>query len=72
MNWNQLKDKAKELGYKVNENMGEYTDGKTIECLSNYYTFWNNGTVCLQDSRAVICIKNRTPDQMWQIMEALK
>ena len=83
MNWNQLKEKAKELGYNLRgsksrhtENLSKgkmvfYEDGKFVyderidAFYYDYYDAEEYGDVHIIET-------DRTPDQMWQIMEALK
>lgn len=71
MTWEELCEKAKEIGYDYWHDNPHLT-GEDIQ-------FFKNGTIC-----AYICVEdcyysnyyeiayNRTPDQMYQIMEALK
>lgn len=61
MNWEELKEKAKELGANV-ELFGEFI------AVGDVY-FWNYGEVNILGR---VIAKDRTPDQMWQIMEALR
>lgn len=75
MNWNELKQKAKELGYvevcKIPRN-------KPITVLvKDGYGFYPEGIVEVDCSEEDDCCGypfayGRTPKQMWQIMEALK
>ena len=61
MTWEELCKKAKEMGAKVYEDLIVF-DRKF---------FWSYGVVepCDDD---VVFARDRTPDQMWAIMEALK
>lgn len=75
MTWEELKEKAKELGYKI---VTKYPWDKKEECICNgQYGFYKDGTVednCYLDDE--YCgrpfAENRTPDQMYQIMLALR
>ena len=60
MTWEELKEKAKELGYYMIGDEGIANDE---------FTFWQDGKV---DVDGVCVSDNRKPEQMWQIMEALK
>ena len=63
MTWKELVEKAKELGY-------EYDD--ELEKLTNqYYYFYKIGGEIFNVSFELIA-KDRTPDQMYQIMLALE
>ena len=69
MQWQELCEKAKEIGLEVYD----YWILDTEEGLDYYY----NGTIDLHfewsERDVTICFaKDRTPDQMYQIMEALK
>ena len=82
MNWDELKEKAKEIGNTVVED-GEYNHIIVPTPKSKRYrdirslSFYRNGTVsagvCFDDCVcSCIIAYDRTPDQMWQIMEALQ
>jgi len=60
MTFEELKEEAKKLGY--------YMIG--VEGITNdVFTFWQDGTIDVDGA----CVSDdRTPEQMWQIMEALK
>ena len=61
MTWEELCKKSKEIGAKVYKDLIVF-DG---------YCFWSNGIIePLHDD--VVFARDRTPDQMWAIMEALK
>lgn len=68
MNWEELVEKAKELGYEVSSFYGnrnqkyEYFEKRGI-------CFNSNGLV---ETRSDVIVANRTPDQMYNIMLALE
>lgn len=70
MTWDELKEKAKELGYKLTTKV-PYSEPE--ECLA----FYKDGT-CEFDCKdnSPLCgfpfVFDRTPEQMLMIMEALK
>jgi len=77
MTWKELKEKSKKLGYRVVMKI-EYD--REVECLvntkNNYYGFYRNGFCeikCHADDN--LCgtpfAFERTPAQMYAIMEAL-
>ena len=74
MNWEELKEKAKELGYGLREDDGDSPYlGSIIEYLENDsvdITFYDDGSV--ETDNGYILAENRTPDQMYQIMLALR
>lgn len=61
MTWKELCKKAKEMGAKVYKDL----------ILFNEMCFWSNGIIEPIWDDAVFA-RDRTPDQMWAIMEALK
>lgn len=61
MTWEELKEKAKDMGACV-EIFGEFF------CVGNVF-FWENGEVNILGT---VIAENRTPDQMYAIMEALR
>ena len=75
MTWEELKEKAKELGYEI---VIKYPYGKKEECICDgQYGFYRDGTVendCYLDDE--YCgspfAEDRTIDQMYQIMLALR
>ena len=75
MTWKELKERAKEFGYKI---VTKYPWDKKEECICNgRYGFYKDGTVeseCCLDNR--YCgrpfAEDRTTDQMYEIMDALK
>ena len=75
MTWEELKAKAKKIGYKV---IIKYPYGKECECITNgEYGFYCDGVVeCDCSDENDYCGKpfayDRTEDQMWQLMEALR
>lgn len=73
MTWEELCEKAKEMGY-------DYCEDNPHLTVDNI-RFYKDGTICLyirvrdayySDSDYYKIAYNRTPDQMYQIMEALK
>lgn len=68
MTWEQLYAKSKELGYYFCYN---YNDIQALgNCdKRNLFSFYSNGTITFDNS---IVSKDRTPDQMLAIMEALR
>lgn len=66
MTWEELKQKAKELGAEVYSDVIYYSN----------LVFWVFGEVETQvktfSEENKTIAKDRTPEQMWQIMEALK
>lgn len=74
MNWEEFKEKAKEL-----DTVGVITDYGTYILVSqqgNYYIkFSENKEISVVydwDIDDLLIAEHRTPEQMWQIMEALK
>lgn len=66
MTWEELEAKAKELGYV-----------DSVFCLQRRYDhihFWKTGRISYDypDDSFVDIARNRTPDQMYQIMLALR
>jgi len=76
MNWNELKQKAKELGYV--ECVKFPHDRKVIALVNEELeiAFYRNGIVECEAYNDDCCGRpfawKRTINQMWQIMEALK
>ena len=71
MTWDELKEKAKKMGYK----WGVYLNGKEylVSTTETIITLSEIGTIEIKDDyENEVMFHNRTPDQMWQIMEALK
>ena len=74
MTWEELKEKAKKLGYRLREDDGDapYLDS-IIEYLENDsvdMTFYDDGLI--ETNFGSIVAENRTHDQMYQIMLALR
>ena len=73
MTWEELKEKAKELGYRVVEDDGDLSYLDIIEYLTKNdvnISFYDDGLV--ETNCGCIVAENRTPDQMYQIMLALR
>lgn len=73
MTWEELKEKAKELGYYVVEDDGDLSYLGIIEYLVKNavnISFYDDGLV--ETNCGEIVAENRTPDQMYQIMLALR
>jgi hypothetical protein len=71
MNWDELKEEAKKMGYLYTD----ATRGTYLFNPENSLCFCRNGCVVAESDMIggdVYFGHNRTPDQMWQIMEALK
>ena len=68
MTWEQLYAKSKELGYYLCWN---YNDKQALgSCnIENKLLFYSCGVVAYENS---VISSNRTYDQMWQIMRALR
>lgn len=67
MTWGELCEKAQELGYS------EW--GYSLESLYRDKSFYKNGSIYIKDYEFGYSSKiaeNRTPDQMYQIMLALR
>lgn len=80
MTWEELKEKAKKTGYEIIiGTFGDYTYEKII---TKHLFFFRDGTITcpyeyinedyLPKSDYVVVAERRTPDQMCQIMEALR
>ena len=63
MTWKELVEKAKELGYEYDDELEKITN--------QYYYFYKIGGEIYNVSFELIT-KDRTPDQMYQIMLALE
>ena len=73
MTWEELKEKAKELGYYVVEDDGDLSYLDITEYLVKNdvnISFCDDGLV--ETNYGDIVAENRTPDQMYQIMLALR
>lgn len=68
MTWKELCEKAKELGYYLCWN---YNDKQALGSCNraNKLLFYSSGVIAYENS---FISENRTPDQMYQIMEALR
>ena len=64
MEWNQLKEKAKEIGYCIIEPSTKF---ERIE--NDVITFWPDGDI---DVDGVCISSDRSPSQMYSIMKALQ
>lgn len=74
MTWEELCEKAKELGWQhwVNVSSGQESLIKDLGDFQ-HLDFDKNGEASVVDEGCYISLaKNRTPEQMWQIMGALK
>lgn len=75
MTWEELVEKAKELGYKITTRI-PYSEPE--ECLLNEegFAFYKDGTCEYDCEDDIFCgcpfVYGRTPEQMLMIMEALK
>ena len=71
MTWEELKEKAKEIGYHI----GEKHISLEVEEKNIKYIFFRDGDVLLED-REINGVKQIHTgleyDKMWQIMEALR
>lgn len=66
MTWTELCEKAKEMGYEQDNFLGE----ALVKEIRYTMAFYKNGDIeCNYD---YVIVKNRTPDQMYQIMKALQ
>ena len=70
MTWEELKEKAKELGFTVSS----YTNEDDVELeyiyCNDYIYLEEDGNITTSTENIVA--KNRTPEQMYQIMLALR
>ena len=71
MTWEKLKEKAKEMGYIIDEHM------ITIFHDDMFFRFSKMGTIFVEyagdsEHHGLILTRNRTPKQMLQIMEAME
>lgn len=69
MTWKELKEKAKELGYILIEDAYPGT-AEHLETNDVNIIFYNYGSI--ETNCGATIVKNRTPDQMYQIMLALR
>ena len=71
MQWEELCEKAKTLGYNLFYYFEDDDNMTEVYWLENEdLSFYENGQV--EFSNGGIISKDRTPDQMWQIMRALR
>ena len=64
MSWDELVEKAKELGYEYNiENLINFENSNACN-----FVFTKDGNILTDEQ---IVVEGRTPDQMYQIMLAL-
>ena len=75
MTWEELKEKAKELGYRLVEDDGDIsylgiTEFLFLEKDGVDITFFDYGSI--EVDHGYILAEDRTPDQMYQIMLALR
>lgn len=70
MTWEKLCEKAKEMGYLVDDCCIR-TNDNTVYNHTMYY--WKDGVITTEHfSNQCFVADHRTPSQMYQIMEALK
>lgn len=77
MTWEEFKEKAEKIGYNeepiiVNSIVWLTKKGLSKKGLSFDLCFNNDGMVLLSGDEEYILAEEKTPDQMWQIMEALR
>ena len=74
MTWEELKEKAKEIGYRID--ITEFDNRQNLEYLENPdndFIFYQDGTIQIEaDLDYWEKAKHRTPDQMYQIITALR
>ena len=75
MNWEELKEKAKSFGVlKVLDVSEKYIS--VSQRANHYIKFYKNGDVCVvyddEFELELLIAEKVEPEQMWQIMEALK
>ena len=68
MNWSELKEEAKKMGYKGHENV-EWSGLYTRVGDDNIVTFYKDGHIEINNE---LLMSDRTPDQMLAIMKALQ
>ena len=68
MTWDELKEKAKEIGYS------DYEHPYLNAVEKGEFVFYRGGWIYIdkKDGNEVLLSSGRTYDQMWQIMEALE
>ena len=67
MTWDELKEKAKEIGYKEQAFLGE---ALTKDSAYHEITFYKNGNIEYNDDYVIAF--DRTPEQMLMIMRGLE
>lgn len=72
MTFEELKEKAKEMGYNEEELVVNGRVWLTKKGLSFDLCFSNDGMVLLGGDEEYVLAENRTPDQIFAIMEALR
>ena len=72
MDWNQLKEKAKEIGYNEEPILENGIVWLTKKRLYFDLCFNNDGMVLLDGDEEYILAKERTPEQMLMIMMGLE
>ena len=68
MTWDELKEKAKEMGYKGHENV-EWSGLYTRVGDDNIVTFYKDGHIEINNE---LLMSDRTPEQMLMIMRGLE
>lgn len=66
MNWEELKEKAKEMGYREFDFLGEGVEKEIRYTMA----FYKNGDIEINNDYVIV--KNRTPEQMLMIMRGLE
>ena len=67
MTWEELKEKAKEMGYEF------YKNGCFLQRHDSCFQFYNDGQIYVENEyESILAIDYRTYDQMYSIMEALR
>ena len=70
LSWEELKEKAKELGFTISSYINEdEVELEYIYC-NDYIYLEEDGNITTSTENIVA--ENRTYDQMWQIIEALR
>ena len=72
MTWEEFVKKAKELGYDEQSIVVNDTVWISKKSLSFDLCFNNKGMVLLSGDEEYVLAEDKTPDQMYAIMEALK
>ena len=66
MTWDELKEKAKEMGYKESDFLGN----ALIKEIEYEMSFYKTGRIEINDDYVIV--RNRTPEQMLMIMRGLE